>query len=270
MPTIIDSTALLSTKEFKQEFLVAGGLNFVIRVLRKDFFPQDVSYEIRQWCTLIALQLVRFLLCGEVDDVACNNISKTQVSPIKSQTLNANLSATKFSPTRPTSSLLMNNSPNKFQQANYPSSPLKEIASETQVAIQVLQTLGESEFLEMISCLVRVCWAAAAGKLFLASASTSTILSKEFSNVQDNSGFSNNSNTASNPTPIGIRSRQSSSGSTSSTSSIGDLEVSGLFFGICASQKDTSYKDILIACEAYVTIFNYFHITSNTNLTKNF
>lgn len=252
MPTILDSTALHSTKEFKHEFLVAGGLNLVCRVLRKDFFPNEVNYEIRQWCTLIALQLVRFLLCGEVEDAPSSIASKTQVTPSKLQNTNTKIASTRFSPTRPASSLQMQNSPIKLQQTHVVSSPLKDIASETQVAIQVLQTLGESEFLEMIACFVRICWAAAAGKLFLASASACPMFSKEYTNDQDSMGFSNGNISASNLNPAGIRSRQSSSGSTSSTSSIGDLEVTGLYFGICASQNHVSIKDTLIACEAYV------------------
>ena len=250
MPTILDSTALHSTKEFKKEFLVNGGLNLVCRVLRKDFFPNDVSYEIRQWCTLIALQLVRFLLCGEVEDAPSNIVPKTQVTPSKLQSASTKITATKFSPTRPASSLQIHSSPIKLQPSHLLSSPLKDISSETQVAIQVLQTLGESEFLEMIACFVRVCWAAAAGKLFLASASTCSMFSKEYAGTQDNTAFSNGNMSAASLNPAGIRSRQSSSGSTSSTSSIGELEVTGLYFGICASQSQLSIKDTLIACEA--------------------
>jgi hypothetical protein len=43
---------------------------------------------------------------------------------------------------------------------------------------------------------------------------------------------------------------KSSTGSTSSSSSCGDTDAAGLYFGICASNKKLCSKDVLIACEA--------------------
>ena len=110
MPTLSDSTTMNSTQLFRQEFLLAGGLNLVCRVLRKDFFPYDVSYEIRQGCCLIALQLARFLLCGEVDSAdtvdACSVVknpttpSKLQLTPTKIATPTKLATPTKISPVR--------------------------------------------------------------------------------------------------------------------------------------------------------------------------
>ena len=48
MPTVADPASPTTTQLFRREFLSAGGLNLVCGVLRKDFFPVDVSYEIRQ------------------------------------------------------------------------------------------------------------------------------------------------------------------------------------------------------------------------------
>ena len=101
-----------STQLFRQEFLAAGGLNLVCHVLRRDYFPCDVSYEIRQGCCLIALQLARFLLCGEVDAVdTVDNCSavKNPTTPSKLQ-----LTPTKLTPTKLTTPTKI--SPIRLQQ----------------------------------------------------------------------------------------------------------------------------------------------------------
>lgn len=255
MPTVLDTTTLNNTSVFKQEFLSACGLNFVCRVLRKDYFLQDVNYEIRQGCCLIALQLARFLLCGEVDEAASSMATKIQLTPSKLQLTPTKLTPTKISPIRQTTPIKIQLSPTKLQTVttslSFSCSPVKETSLETaKAALQVLQTLSETEFLDMISCFVRVCWAAAAGKLYLATASGSSPLpSKENSTNESGSGSngSMSSNLLMNP---GRRSRQSSTGSTSSSSSCGDSDTAGLYFGICASNKELCSKDVLIACEA--------------------
>ena len=43
MPTVVDSATGSSTQLFRREFLSAGGLNLVCGVLRKDFFPCEIS-----------------------------------------------------------------------------------------------------------------------------------------------------------------------------------------------------------------------------------
>lgn len=251
MPTILDSTTLNNTNAFKQEFLLASGLNFVCRVLRKDYFSQDVNYEVRQGCCLIALQLARFLLCGEVDDAASSVVTKPQVTPSKLQLTPTKMTPTKISPIRQATPNKVQLSPAKLPSVttclSFSCSPLKEITSETtKAAMQVLQTLSEQEFLDMVSSFVRVCWAAAAGKLHLAAA-PGVSPNKEANNAAESGS---NGNIVPSLFNSGIRSRQSSTGSTSSNSSCGDTDTAGLYFGICASNKELSSKDILIACEA--------------------
>ncbi len=221
MPTVLDATTLNNTNLFKQEFLFAGGLNFVCRVLRKDFFP-EVGYEIRQGCCLIALQLARFLLCGEVDEAAASMATKTQTTPSKLQLTPTKLTPTKISPIRQTTPIKIQKSPSKLQSVttmSFSCSPVKENSIETsRAAIQVLQTLSESEFLDMISCFVRVSWAASAGKLFLAAApGSSPMLNKELASSGETAfaGASGSGNSSSgitsllSHTPAGRRSRQS-------------------------------------------------------------
>lgn len=262
MPTVLDATTLNNTTLFKQEFLLAGGLNFVCRVLRRDFF-QDVNYEIRQGCNLIALQLARFLLCGEVDEAASSMATKTLTTPSKLQLTPTKLTPTKISPIRQTTPIKIQKSPTKMQSLttlSFSCSPVKENPSETsRAAIQVLQTLTESEFLDMISCFVRVSWAAAAGKLHLAAAPGASTLSGKEAGSGSDLGFGSSGCSASNNgslssvsvhTPAGRRSRQSSTGSTGSTGSSSESDVAGLYFGICAMQTELCNKDILIACEA--------------------
>ena len=100
MPTVVDSATGSSTQLFRREFLSAGGLNLVCGVLRKDFFPCEISYEIRQGCSLIALQLARFLLCGEVDDSSSTASIKMQTTPSKLQLTPTKITPTKISPAR--------------------------------------------------------------------------------------------------------------------------------------------------------------------------
>lgn len=274
MPTVLDSTNLSNTSLFKQEFLSASGLNFVCRVLRKDYFFQDVNYEIRQGCCLIALQLARFLLCGEVDDGASSMATKSQMTPSKLQLTPTKLTPTKISPLRQTTPVKIQLSPAKLQSVTTPlsfsCSPVKESSVESaKAALQVLQTVSETEFLDMISCFVRICWASAAGKLYLAAApGSSPVPSKEASSASENIGGNGSaSSTILNP---GRRSRQSSTGSTSSSSSCGESDTAGLYFGLCASSKELCSKDILIACEALELLVTCLEVRGTKELTAFF
>ncbi|KAI9556016.1 hypothetical protein GHT06_018579 [Daphnia sinensis] len=275
MPTFFDSTAVNNSNVFKQEFLSACGLNFVSRVLRKDYFSQDVNYEIRQGCCLIALQLARFLLCGEVDEAASSMATKSQMTPSKLQLTPTKMTPTKISPMRPTTPMKIQLSPIKLQSVttslSFSCSPVKETSLETaKAALQVLQTLSEAEFLDMISCFVRVCWAAAAGKLYLAAApGSSSLPNKELGGTSESGPGSNCSIPSSLPNP-GRRSRQSSTGSTSSTSSCGDTDTAGLYFGICASNKELCSKDVLIACEALELLITCLEVRGTKELTAFF
>lgn len=276
MPTFFDSAAVNNSNVFKQEFLSACGLNFVSRVLRKDYFSQDVNYEIRQGCCLIALQLARFLLCGEVDEAASSMATKSQMTPSKLQLTPTKMTPTKISPMRQTTPMKIQLSPIKLQSVttslSFSCSPVKETSLETaKAALQVLQTLSEVEFLDMISCFARVCWAAAAGKLYLAAApGSSSLPNKELGGTSESGPGSNCSIPSSLPNP-GRRSRQSSTGSTSSTSSsCGDTDTAGLYFGICASNKELCSKDVLIACEALELLITCLEVRGTKELTAFF
>lgn len=253
MPTVLEPSTVSSTQHFRREFLAAGGLNLVCRVLRRDFLPLDVNYETRQGCCLIALQLARFLLCGQVDEAASSTAVKMATTPSKLQLTPTKMTPIKISPIRQTTPIKIQMSPSKLQQSAPPAfaySPIKENTETARAAIQVLQTLSETEFLDMVSCFMRVCWAAAAGKLHLAAAPASTSSSQANKDVSGASSDAGAGIAASLFNAAGRRSRQSSTGSTSSTGSAGDADGGGLYFGICASQQQLCSKDLLIACEA--------------------
>ena len=85
----MDSASTATSSVFRQEFLLAGGLHLVVGVLGRDFIgaADIISYDIRQGCCLVALQLARFLLCGQcnIDGLADVATSSTdlQTTPIK-------------------------------------------------------------------------------------------------------------------------------------------------------------------------------------------
>uniref|UniRef100_A0A2C9KAF6 Ubiquitinyl hydrolase 1 n=1 Tax=Biomphalaria glabrata TaxID=6526 RepID=A0A2C9KAF6_BIOGL len=92
-----------------------------------------------------------------------------------------------------------------------------------------IQNLSTQEFVETISCFMKVTWAAAAGRLHLLSYNQPIKESRE--------GFS-----------CGHRSRQSSTGSSASTNS--DSDNQSLHAGVCAHQINIPTQDAQIAKEA--------------------
>ena len=138
------------------------------------------------------------------------------------------MTPTKISPIRQTTPIKIQLSPVKLQSVatslSFSCSPVKEIFSETaKAALQLLQTLSEAEFLDMISCFVRVCWAAAAGKLYLAVASgLSPLRNKDVSGQWNESCTGSSSLFLLNP---GKRSRRSSTGSTSSNIAVLAIQI---------------------------------------------
>ena len=91
--------------------------------------------------------------------------------------------------------------------------------------------MGEAEFVDLISCLMRVVWAAAAGKLYLASMGIQAVPKPE-------------------KVYIGRRSRDSSTGSSASTGSDTSSADQSLHAGVCAQQTTISSLDCQIAGEA--------------------
>lgn len=249
MPTIMDATIASNSNDFKQTFLSAGGLNLVCRVLREDFFPCNASYDIRQNSCLIALQLARFLLCGEIDDASSTPTAKNMLSSTKLQLTPTKGTGSSISPMQQ-SSMRKTISPSKPRSSvatfKFSSSPVKDVSTTAThiAAIQVLQTLCEAEFLEMITCFVRVCWAAAAGKLYLAANNSSLTVpcKKDVCSMESDNDMEVN-------LVIGRR-RQSSAGNLSGSSISGEPDTTGLYLGACSAQKEVTSKDMLIACEA--------------------
>ena len=88
-------------------------------------------------------------------------------------------------------------------------------------ASKIVQTMSETVFVDLISCLMRVVWAAAAGKLYLASMGVQA-----------------------GPKPeqffVGRRSRDSSTGSSGSAGSDGSTSDQSLHAGVCAQQRTIS------------------------------
>ena len=56
----IDDTSQI----FRRNFLEAGGLKYIINILRSHSFSSSISVDIRQDCYAIALLLAKFLLCA--------------------------------------------------------------------------------------------------------------------------------------------------------------------------------------------------------------
>uniref|UniRef100_T1IKX5 ubiquitinyl hydrolase 1 n=1 Tax=Strigamia maritima TaxID=126957 RepID=T1IKX5_STRMM len=138
MPTSNDLGTQHSALMFCEEFLSVGGLRLVINILQKDAMPTEVDYDTRQGCYFIALQLARFLLCGQTITGTADMPPSPQIK-IKKPTLDA-VNPTYF--------------------------PL--------AATKAIQTMGVAEFSDTVLCFMRVAWAAAAGRLSLANSTYTT------------------------------------------------------------------------------------------------
>ncbi|XP_071800380.1 ubiquitin carboxyl-terminal hydrolase 24-like isoform X2 [Asterias amurensis] len=218
-----DKATQMSAQTFRENFLNAGGLSLVISVLQRESIPQDMDEETRRGCYIICLHLARFLLCGETTtDVMESDLSLTESqAEVSADTSSGNLSSS------------FGTSPRKMSLVERMSSveASGDVAYRegTSKAIAVIQTMSTSEFSSMIGCLMRVCWAAAAGQLRLASSANQ---------IKENSlgGFAMG---------INRRSRHSSGGSSSS-----DVDSQNLHAGVCLLATHVSTKDAMIAREA--------------------
>jgi hypothetical protein len=88
--------------------------------------------------------------------------------------------------------------------------------------------------------------------------------------IDSGTGTGSNISVASSLLNPGRRSRQSSTGSTSSSSSCGDTDTAGLYFGICASNKELCSKDVLIACEALELLITCLEVRGTKELAAFF
>ncbi|BFY99847.1 hypothetical protein BsWGS_02887 [Bradybaena similaris] len=198
MPTQEDYATRVSAQNFCMEFLLNGGLSLVVSVLQPESLPPEINYEIRQGCYSICLQLARYLLCGEtVTGEKVKEAGRLDESVAASSVV----PATSFT-TSGSSSLMWGHS---------------------------VQNLSTQEFVETVSCFMKVTWAAAAGRLHLLSYNQPIKESRE--------GFG-----------CGHRSRQSSTGSSASTNS--DSDCQSLHAGVCSHQVNIPTKDANIAKEA--------------------
>jgi len=205
---IMPNNSIISSNanRFGEDFVKSGGLRILLNVLEKDALPLDIDYDIRQSAYFIALQLAGYLLCGQMvitndNALFSNPISSPMVkpTPAKKTALDSTTDVCK--------------------------SPL--VLSAT----KFVQTMTESEFVDLISCLMRVVWAAAAGKLYLAAMGIQAAPKPE-------------------KVYIGRRSRDSSTGSSGSTGSDTSSVDQALHAGVCAQQSNISSIDCQIAGEA--------------------
>ncbi|KAK8401660.1 hypothetical protein O3P69_001054 [Scylla paramamosain] len=204
MPISMEGT-MNDSARFCEEFLMCGGLNLITMLLHKDSLPQEVDYEIRQNIYLIVLQILKFLVCGSIPKGQELPISGIQPvpGPAKRSALDSSTQTT--SPPHVHSSL----------------TPI--------IANRVVLGFSEEEWSEMVSCLMRVSWAGAAGRLYLPSATIT--MTEPAVSPPDNSKSS----------------RQSSTGSVHSSSSESETVLHG---GVCVQQATISPTDSLIASQA--------------------
>ncbi|KAK2177004.1 hypothetical protein NP493_624g01033 [Ridgeia piscesae] len=205
MPSVYDSASQHSSCMFCDDFVSADGVSLVVNVLQRDSIPPDVNYSTRQGCYTIALQLLRLLLCGQ--DIT----GQIRLTIDQRRASTGSVGAAVGSGSRP---------------------PSVEVDPAT--AGRAIQMMRVADFTDMIACFMRVSWAAAAGKLNLASATPP---------MRDC-----NSMTGSWQSNCSTRSRQSSTGSTASSGS--ETENQSLHAGVCVRQSKVSAKDANIAKEA--------------------
>ncbi|GFQ83735.1 ubiquitin carboxyl-terminal hydrolase 24 [Trichonephila clavata] len=148
MPVAQDSNTLQSAQMFSNDFLSAGGLSLVLKVLQKDSIPNDVDYDIRQGCYLTALAIARFLLCGETGLEVTSIFGHHSVLPSGS----GKLSIIEYCVNTGLSDDL--------------SSAVKRLN-----AVKAIETIKLPDLLETLLNLVRLSWAAAAGNLLLVNCS---------------------------------------------------------------------------------------------------
>ncbi|XP_064477292.1 ubiquitin carboxyl-terminal hydrolase 24-like isoform X2 [Ornithodoros turicata] len=194
----------VSSNLFCENFLKVGGLSHILKVLHRDSFHPDMDYNVRQGCYFTALQIARFLICGQ-------NAPQTQQNALPT-----------CSPVKPTT-------PKKVQvDLALPSTTVLP-------AVNVIKTMNLESLEETIDCILRVAWAAAAGRLQLASFSLPSKEGNHFSST-------------------GHRSRQSSTGSGTSSGSDGEISP-GLHGGVCVGQNAIDRRDVLLAQEALGFLF---------------
>eukprot|EP00095_Tigriopus_kingsejongensis_P003305 maker-scaffold355_size198070-snap-gene-0.39 protein:Tk03305 transcript:maker-scaffold355_size198070-snap-gene-0.39-mRNA-1 annotation:"ubiquitin carboxyl-terminal hydrolase 24 isoform x8" len=202
MPTKHDNMMSSGAQQFSNFFVQAGGLELILNVMDRQALAPDVDYDLRQSIYLITLQIADHLLCGQPTKMSLRPINSPAMKPTppKRSALDSSLSMTR--------------SPSVIS------------------ATKRVQTMNEDEFWAMITCLIRVIWAAAAGNLQLA---TSALTKPK---LGDHPRFQ-----------VGRRSRDSSTGSSGSEGS--SSESSSLHSGVCSQQSFVNDGDCQIVVGAY-------------------
>ncbi|ELT87807.1 hypothetical protein CAPTEDRAFT_215538 [Capitella teleta] len=204
MPVQRDVGTLQSAKSFCEDFLNAGGLSLVVNVLQKETMPMEMDYETRQGIYAIVLQLLQFLLCGLEP-----NGERVSHNSVKAAAGMGDANAVRSSQDSP-----------------------------PEAASKAVQMMGVSDFTEMVASFMRVTWAAAAGRLHLASS------------VQSSRDSSVASSASSSSCTYVARARQSTGSTGSGTSSGSDADSHCLHSGVCIRQTQVSARDSNIAQEA--------------------
>ncbi|XP_076051171.1 ubiquitin carboxyl-terminal hydrolase 24-like isoform X2 [Oratosquilla oratoria] len=205
---------------FCESFLRCGGLGLITALLQRDAFPVDLHYQIRQNIYLIALQLLKFVMMGGSGTGGVS--SRPQDPPLGLQS-QASQPPGQIKLTPPKRSTL------DASVQSVHSTILSAIQASLAPPLvnRAMQLLSENEWSELVSSLMVLAWAAAAGKLFLVSSTLSKDTNTEL------------------PTSEGGKSssRQSSTGSVQSLTG----EVEGLQCGLCVQQAMIPAIDALVA-----------------------
>ena len=125
---------------FTQQFHKANGLKAVLQLFEKDYLPQDTEQEMRQSIYILALQVTRFLLCGQPENVAIPSTSSSSYG-------RALTSSPMMKPTPPKKTALDASA----------QSPLAMSAT------RAVQTMSEEQFLEMVTMLMGLAWSSSVG-----------------------------------------------------------------------------------------------------------
>ncbi|XP_033116308.1 ubiquitin carboxyl-terminal hydrolase 24-like [Anneissia japonica] len=224
MPANQEDNGIQSTRRFREAFLNAGGLSLIVSILQKDAIPADADEETRRGCYSICIQLARFVLCGQTMTALMENDLSISSSQHEATLDSSGFSSSSVGSSSPRKSSLWNRM-NSFESAGGDFSGKEGTA----VAISVIQTMSPTEYTSMIAQFMRVTWAAAAGRLYLASTNQ----------IKESNAPSFN---------MGRRSRQSSTGSTASSSS--ESDVLHLQSGVCLLKSKVSTGDAMIARDA--------------------
>ncbi|KAB7497647.1 Ubiquitin carboxyl-terminal hydrolase 24, partial [Armadillidium nasatum] len=207
---------------FSDEFLSCGGLSILISLLHRESLPHDMDYEVRQSIYLIVLQLLRYMLCDKEN----NSKSEDQDTPMSYHQYPQPPKRSAFDAYTLKKESLRHKGASLevfYHQRNMMSS------SSSNLATKYLQNMPPEEWLEMVSSIMRVAWASAAGKLFLCSTGMASL------DPSLNSPDSYKS------------SRENSTGSAHSSGSESERTFQG---GICMQQSSLLPTDALIAIEA--------------------